>query len=792
MKRYKDYQSFSEEKFRSPDTINAPIYTWVWNSPVSRALIDRQLQEMREAGIEATYILPQPYEFRPVNMATKLEPEYLSEEFFDLVRYAAERAESLGMVAWLYDEGGWPSGSACGKVIKNLPESRAKQIEKISVLLSAGDGLPAMSELGVANPVLIISAFVDGKRTGFDFVAEADCTADVYVVTERSGDLPQLTDKRAVDEFIRVTHEGYKCRMGDLFGKAIFAVFTDEPKVVYPYYLSDVEEFERESGFDFAACVPALFEARTDEEKRFKAAYIDYVSRKFADVYFSALADWCHKNSLLFCGHVDKDDEIRRFEPCGGNLLRVLRKFDIPGVDSIWRQVFLGKRVGYFPRFASSAAAQSGNRYALTESFAAYGDGLTGAQKRFICGSQLVRGINILNFMSVTSDRESIRSLQLRPVFNPEIPDYIGLVPFNAWAKRMSHICSVGTPVRDAAVFVPCTDILLENEDVIGRFEKIAERLEDSAVDFDFVDGDFLCDSELIGGKLCMGLAAYNCLFIPLGVALSQKQTAKLCDFEAAGGKVIFADENTEIPGELSLAFGTPFIRGTHRRDGETDIYVFFSECNHVTEFCPNIDPRGRDVYILDPVDGRIFKHALSERLEILPGAELVVLVTADELSCDEKPARPSKIKEINDFEITIESETVFSEDHLERREGHRTVESLPDHFSGTVRFDGSFSAVKEQGAVIEIVGTDFCVSVSVNGENLGTRVMPPYRFDAPCELVKNENRLAIAVSTTAAGALCQGLSGKNLPFSGPYNERCLDFESDSDRPIKFTCRVGQ
>ena len=789
---YKDYQPFSAQKFKFPDAVNAPIYTWVWNSPISRDLIDRQLREMSDAGIEATYILPQPYEFCPETLATRLEPPYLSDDFFELVRYATERASSLGMVAWIYDEGGWPSGSACGKVLETLPEARAKKIQKVSASLSAGEGIPALGDLGTENPVSVISAFVDGKRIELDFVARRDCTADIYVVCERSGSLPQLIDKGAVKEFIRVTHEGYKRKMGDLFGRASFAVFTDEPKVIYPYYLTDVKEFERESGFDFALCVPALFEAWTDEEKRFKATYIDYVGRKFTDVYFSALADWCHENSLLLCGHVDKEDELPLCVAYGGNLLRVLRKFDIPGVDAIWRQIFCDKRAGYYPRFAASAAAQSGNRYALTESFAAYGDGLTGAQKRFIYGSQLVRGINILNVMSVTSDRESIRSLQLRPVYNPEIPDYDGLAPFNAWAKRMSHICSVGVPVRDAAVFVPYTDIWLENEDVIGRFEKIAERLEDSAVDFDFVDGDFLCDSELIGGKLCMGLAAYNCLFIPLGTELSPKHTAKLCDFEVAGGKVIFADENTEIPSELSLALGTPFIRGAHRRDGETDIYIFFSESDRVTEFCPNIDGRGRDVYILDSVDGRIFKHDLSEGLEILPGAELVILVTSDELSCDEKPARPAKVKEINDFEITIESETVFSEDHLERREGHRTVKSLPDHFSGTVRFDGSFSAVKEQGAVIEIVGTDFCVSVSVNGENLGTRVMPPYRFDAPCELVKNENRLAIVVSTTAAGALCQGLSGKNLPFSGPYNERCLEFERDSDLPIKFTCRVGQ
>ncbi len=791
MNGYKDYRPFSAKKFRSPDAVNAPIYTWVWNSPISRELIDRQLREMRDAGIEATYILPQPYEFRPETLATRLEPPYLSDEFFELVRYATERAASLGMVAWLYDEGGWPSGAACGKVLEKLPEARAKKIEKVSVSLSAGEGLPAIGDLDVTNPVLIISVFVDGKRIGLDFVAREDCTADIYVVCERSGALPQLTDKSAVEEFIRVTHEGYKRRMGDLFGRASFAVFTDEPKVVYPYYLTDVKEFERESGFDFALLVPALFEVRTDEEKRFRAAYIDYVSRRFADVYFSALADWCDENSLLFCGHVDKEDELRVFGPCGGNLLRVLRKFHIPGVDAIWRQIFGGKRAGYYPRFASSAAAQSGNRYALTESFAAYGNGLTGAQKRFIFGSQLVRGINILNVMSVTSDRESIRSLQLRPVFNPEIPDYDGIAPFNAWAKRMSYICSVGLPVREAAVFVPYTDVWLENEGVVGRFERIARRLEDNAVDFDFIDGDFLAECILAGGKLCMGFAAYSCLFVPLGAELNTEQTAKLRDFEAAGGKVIYTDENTEIPSELSLAYGS-CVRAMHRRDGDTDIYVFFSECDRLTELRPNIDLRGRNVYVLDPVDGRIIKHDLSEKLEILPDTEFVLLVTNDELHCDKKPAQAANFEEIKGFKMTVESETVLSADHLEKRAIRREVESLPEHFSGSVRFDGEFLAVERQGAVIELVGTEFCVSVSVNGEKLGTKVMPPYRFEVPSNLVKRENRVAITVSTTAAGALCGGLGGKNLPFAGPYNERCLEFERDSDLPIKFTCRVGQ
>ena len=54
--------------------------------------------------------------------------------------------------------------------------------------------------------------------------------------------------------------EGYKKYMGDLFGKNIFAMFTDEPVLYYPFYLEDVTEFENRYGYTFCEMVPALFE----------------------------------------------------------------------------------------------------------------------------------------------------------------------------------------------------------------------------------------------------------------------------------------------------------------------------------------------------------------------------------------------------------------------------------------------------------------------------------------------------------------------------------------------------
>ena len=55
-----------------------------------------------------------------------LEIEYLSQEWFDKVKYACSIAKKLGLDIWLYDELRWPSGHAGGKVLETNPEYQAK------------------------------------------------------------------------------------------------------------------------------------------------------------------------------------------------------------------------------------------------------------------------------------------------------------------------------------------------------------------------------------------------------------------------------------------------------------------------------------------------------------------------------------------------------------------------------------------------------------------------------------------------------------------------------------------
>ncbi len=103
---------------------------WMWNAPLDKALIRQQIREMHEKHIGGFFIHPMPSEFRAADFPGGM-PGYLSDEYFQMVRYAAECAAECGMDAWLYDEGGWPSGTVNGELMAQHPEYRGVNIAKI-------------------------------------------------------------------------------------------------------------------------------------------------------------------------------------------------------------------------------------------------------------------------------------------------------------------------------------------------------------------------------------------------------------------------------------------------------------------------------------------------------------------------------------------------------------------------------------------------------------------------------------------------------------------------------------
>ena len=130
---------FNLSEFKNPPKINEVVYSWVWNAPITKEEILSQLNEFKNAGINAIYILPEPKNFRPNTMQTNLEPDYLSEEFFELVKFTFQKADELNIHLWIYDEGGWPSGGACGQTQIDYPDAKPLSLRKRDIILKKGE-----------------------------------------------------------------------------------------------------------------------------------------------------------------------------------------------------------------------------------------------------------------------------------------------------------------------------------------------------------------------------------------------------------------------------------------------------------------------------------------------------------------------------------------------------------------------------------------------------------------------------------------------------------------------------
>ena len=399
---------FNLNSFISPDVSHAPVYIWVWNDICTREIIDEQLAEMQRLGIRAFYILPEPKDFRPDSMPTNLSLEYLSEEFFELCAYAIDKGASQGMKCWIYDEGGWPSGGACGKVVKDHPE------------------------------------YASG------------------------GNYPDLLNRGATEHFIEITHKKYLSST-----HKFTAVFTDEPKApLNPFNKDLADKYEQIYGESILPYLPLIEnkEKPTEENVHILRRWYDLCSHEFCKNYLLTCKKWANENGFAFTGHLDKDHSPDGCMNGGGNynLMRALRCFDIPGIDVIWRQIYPETKAkikddmnaynGFFPRYASSAAAQNGTKFAMSEVLGVAGPGLTYDMMRYTVGYQAVRGINIFNPFNFPLGRKGQLLAQELPIFTENQPYYRYLGQFNRYTEHLSYISSLGERICETALYYPVSD----------------------------------------------------------------------------------------------------------------------------------------------------------------------------------------------------------------------------------------------------------------------------------------------------------------------------------------------
>ena len=542
---------FSMAAFQNADTPFQPAYAWIWNDQIESAELRRRLDGLRRAGIRTVYVLPEPKNFRPERIRTFLEPDYLTDEFMRLVREAAEYALSIGMNVWMYDEGGWPSGGACGRTVEKHP----RMIRK--ALCAREETLPAETAYVLkANDVAAFTAENGALRRvkpGERFPEKRTLT--VYGVRLGEGWTTDSLQDGIGEAFVRETHERYAKFLGDLFPRVPF-MFTDEPGTgSFPWPDGFAEKFLSRFGYDLRDHLPALFSLSEDASGMDARAREDYRALQgelFRANYMRPIHDWCRRNGVRFTGHLDIDHMTDGCMAHGyGTVLQQLREFDVPGVDVIWRQIDIpkdGKPAcyegnGFFERFASSAAAQTGGTLAVTESFGVYGASLTGKLARFVILHQLARGVNVFNFMCLSYTPKNALALVERPEYVEEMPGFFHLRGLNDFTARASWLMQLGAPAARAALYFPARDIWAGGtraKNAIDGFERLGQALERAQVDFDILDEEGLRMAVRDGNALTLGLARYETVLVPRGATLSDALREKLRGVDAPVKPVVY------------------------------------------------------------------------------------------------------------------------------------------------------------------------------------------------------------------------------------------------------------
>ena len=765
------HYSFSIESFRHPEAIHSPGYFWKINAPFDLAQLKAQLKDMYDHGARSVCLHPLPHDFR-ADIHTDMSPEYLSEKFFECIEELVRECKRLGMNYYLYDEGGWPSGSACGQVCK------------------AGHG-----RFDITNVWL-------------------DENGNAKIMRRNYGNghspTPNIQENGAAQKFIELTHEKYARHISEHFGDTVNVVFTDEAAALCIYkdaidWCSDFADvFKAKKGYDITPYLAEIIKLRKDakawNEKTLDNPLTFYVmdfndvcAELYLERFLLPIRDWCRRHNLRSGGHLSGEDEWANGMLKGGYWLKSLRTMDVPGVDAIWRQIFKGS-LNLFPKLASSAANQSGNPQVMTEAFAVYGTGLTLGQMKYVIDFMLFCGVNTFIFAHYPQTMQGARMSYYRPFFGEKyFPQWECMTDLHAYTERLSYLMACGRPYVKTAVYF--------NQRMLGLGGELAKREQESLLescdallqkqcDFDFVDDEVLLNGVLQDGALCFGEAKYENLLVPELATLSQSIVSRIAELRQAG-------ISEEIAPLLKITPNVPELRLRMRDFGDGRIGCFFFNTGDSTiRFSVDFPS---EIALAEPMTGE-FKQTANEITLGPAETKFIVCGVSVTVECENACEDSAKMRIDGKWQLRPTRQFVMTpDDYVQRLVDSPAIDAelgdwrqyLGDDFSG----DGVYSIIfncdaPEQFRWLDLGDVRYAASVKLNGVDLGRKAWAPYRFALRNALRKGENVLEITVTNTLANIFTEKAQ-HYLDVAYPPKSRYADYEMQFEAESKSSGLFG-
>lgn len=567
----------SPELFADPTSEYRGAPFWAWNGKLSREELLRQIRIFKKMGLGGFHM----------HVRTGLDTPYLTDEFMDFIKLCVQTAKDEKMLAWLYDEDRWPSGTAGGSVTKDRPENARKSLLLTPVPYAPdrpnrsagsepGRGQECMrQDNGELLAVYDICLNDDGTLASARRIAENAPAVGVkwYAYMEHATADPWFNDQAYVDTlrpeaiqtFIQSTHEVYHRGVGEEFGGTVPAIFTDEPqftpkinlkfaseqKDVFLSWTEKLPELYRQRyGEELLDCIPELlWELPEGRLSSVRWRYQNLVTDVFVDAYCSQIGSWCREHGIALTGHVMGEPTLESQTQAVGDAMRCYRNFGIPGIDMLcdFHEYTTAKQT-------QSAVRQQGAEGMLSELY-----GVTGWDADFrlykLQGDwQAALGVTVRvpHLAWMTMKGEAKRDYPASIGYQSPWWDQFAMIE-DHFARLNTALTRGRAKVRVAVVhpiesywlhWGPADQTAAVRSQMEKQFANLAELLLFGGIDF-----DYLCEAELPtlcergGNPLQVGKMAYDCVVVPPLTTLRDTTIDRLNAFAEAGGSLIFIGE---------------------------------------------------------------------------------------------------------------------------------------------------------------------------------------------------------------------------------------------------------
>lgn len=579
------------EGFKKPDTKYNPNLMWFWNDVINKDEIEFQIKEFKKSNIYEFFIHP----------LWGYNGSYLTEEFFDKIKFAVKVAKENGMKFWIYDEYNWPSGTAGGYVLRDNPETIGTVLLTAMVTLYAGQSL-SMSiqgelvgvQLEYINKNSKIEDVTDRAKVekvdGQTYVfcdINSGCTVNAYVtyaaITKGicasgmwasfswyQGGYLDTNDRAAVKVYLDSTYEKYKDAIGEEFGKTVLGVFSDEANnmsffdsryyrgsfgvdtvKISPWSKNFLEEFKKDNGYDLRPYVYTINTDKTDDESlKVKFDFWKTATRMFSENYFGQIAEWCEKHNLILTGHCSGEESVTFHAYQMGDFYESLSKYHYPGIDNLFSKEYVGElMLTVNAKLAATVGKLCRRERIMCETFSGSGWDMKMEDAKRVISRLITHGINMIQYMGAYYSLNESRKrfpLGYPPSHNYNNPLFKYYDALNDYTARLSFVSSKSTMAGKTLIVLPMTAVKMQNS-LAGLIDHGWRTAEEALFtvnqEFDTVSEAALTDAYVKDGKLYVKGFEYNTVIYSSAVFAPQYLFDLMEEMIKQKGKTIFINE---------------------------------------------------------------------------------------------------------------------------------------------------------------------------------------------------------------------------------------------------------